>query len=240
MTLVMLVGVASADWTSFVIRENSTSGAPIIQSRDDIQSGAMEFITFAASQKAGWGTDAANGCTIGDLAAIRIDRLDDYTRFTAGSGPAVAPYFNIWVTDGSGKYAVIANEPSNAEWQPGNNQWDMTWDTLKTKTVKVYEATDVSWLPNSGVGLTFDDLAGYTIQAPSVAELTTGWAGLGTGAPRELGTNIAYGFTWVFGDTLANYVSDDAGFIVANPTLIPEPATIALLGLGGLLLRKRK
>jgi len=239
LVLAVLVGTVSADWSTFVIRENSTSGAPIIQPRDDVQLGAMEFITFASNQKAGWGTNNANGYTVGDLAAISIDRLDDYTRFTVGSGNYVAPYFNIWITDGNGKYAVIANEPSNPEWT-GTSEWDMTWDILKTKTLKVYEVTDKSWLPNNGVGLTFQDVTGFKIQAPTAAQLAAGWSGLGTGAPRELGTNVAYGFNWIFGDTLANYVSGQDGFIVASPTVVPEPATMALLALGGLLLRKRK
>jgi hypothetical protein len=229
----------AATWDTFVIRNSATNVAPDILNRDDIQAGAVEFGIFAASQKAAWGTDAADGYTIGDLAAISIDRLDNYTRFTTGSGAYVAPYFNIWITDGNGKYAVIANEPSNPEWT-GTSEWDMTWDILKTKTLKVYEATDKSWLPNSGVGLTFQDVANFVIQAPTAAELTTGWAGLGGGAPRELGTNAAYGFNWIFGDTLANYVSGDDGFIVANPTVIPEPATLLLLGVGGLLLRRKK
>ena len=62
--------------------------------------------------------------------------------------------------------------------------------------------------------LTFADLANFVIAPPSAAQLTTGWAGLGTGAPRELGTNVAYGVNWVFGDTLSNYVSGDPGYIV--------------------------
>jgi hypothetical protein len=239
MMIALTIGIASADWNAYVIRNNTTAGAPDIISRDDLQPGALEFGIFAANQKAGWGTNAVNGYTIGDLAAISINRLDDYTRFNVGSGPYVAPYFNIWITDGSGKYAVIANEPSNPEWT-GTSEWNMTWDILKTKTLKVYETSDLSWLPNNGVGLTFENVAGYTIQAPTAAELTAGWTGLGTGAPRELGTNAAYGFNWIFGDTLANYISGEDGFIVANPTVVPEPATMLLLGLGGLLCRRCK
>jgi hypothetical protein len=137
----------------------------------------------------------------------------------------VAPYVNFWITNGTGKYAVVANEPSNAEWA-GPTKWNMTWDDLKTKTLKVYENADKSWLPSNGVGLTFQDLANFIVKAPSVAELTAGWSGLGTGAPRELGTKNAYGVNWVFGDTLSNYVSGQPGYLVSNPsvTAVPLPA----------------
>ncbi len=239
-----LVSAAAADWQSFVIRNASGSGNP--PAINDLGGGVLEFVIAEGGQKAGLGTNDLNGYKIGDISKIFIQRLDDYTRFTAGSGPYVAPYFNIWVTDGTpGRYVVAANEPSNAEWT-GLTRWDMDWDILKTKTVKFYENTDKSWLPNNGVGLTFEDIAHLFIQAPSVAELTGGWSGLGSGAPRELGTNVAYGFNWVFGDTLSNYVSGDPGYRVASPYVaaIPEPVFFqmgALMGLSGLgLLRLRR
>lgn len=151
----------------------------------------------------------------------------------------MAPYINMWITDGTGDFAVVANEPSNPEWT-GNDQWNMDWNTLKTKTAKIYEYNtgNTAWLPNAGVGpFTFSQFAGYTIQAPTVAELTAGWTGLSTGAPRTLGTNQAYGFNWVFGDTLSNYVSGDPGYQVKDASLAgaaptPEPMSLMLAGLG--------
>ncbi|MFZ5830188.1 MAG: PEP-CTERM sorting domain-containing protein [Planctomycetota bacterium] len=242
-SMISLASTARAEWQTFVIRQGGDV-SPAILDNSDYGVAAKEFVISAASMKAGWGTNAMNGQAIGDLAAISINRLDDTSRFAVGSGPAVAPYFNIWITDGLGKYAVVANEPSNAEWT-GTTEWNMTWDILKTKSLKVYENNDKSWLPNNGVGLTFADLKDFTIQAPSAAELTIGWAGLGTGAPRELGTNVAYGFNWVFGDTLSNYVSGAEGYVVANPTVVPEPGMLALLGMGAagigvITIRRRK
>ena len=66
-----------------------------------------------------------------------------------------------------------------------NNGYDLDWSDLSDKQVaKVYEITDKSWLPNNGVGLTFADLAGDTVKAPSVAELTVGWPGTRHGCSR--------------------------------------------------------
>jgi hypothetical protein len=226
---------ANAAFTSFEIRNTPE----IITG-----TGTVEFIIDGGGDKAGWGSNDINGFTIGDISSLAIDRLDDPSRFTAGSGPAVAPYFNLWITDGT-NYAVVANEPSNAAFQAlYNDGYDLSYADLSNKVAKVYENSDMSWLPNNGVGLTFADLAGFEIQAPTVAELTASWVGLGSGAPRELGTNVAYGVNWVFGDTLSSYVSGDDGYIVANANVsaIPVPAAVWLFASGlGLLgwLRRR-
>ncbi len=237
---------ASAGWTSFIIRNGSTS-SPVIQPNNTYVPGATEFVISEGGQKAAWGTSDLDGAPLSAMTELSIIRYDDETRFTAGSGPAVAPYFNIWITNGAGKYAVVANEPSNPAFQPlYSDGYDLSWADLSDKVAKIYEVTDKSWLPNSGVGLTFADLAGYEIKAPTAAELTAGWAGLGTGAPRELGTNAAYGINWVFGDTLSNYVSgseSSEGYVVGSPHVVPEPATVALVGLGlvgGVLFLRRK
>jgi hypothetical protein len=230
---------ASAGFVDFVIR-----GAPTI---NDLGGGQTEFVLTVGGQKAGLGSSDIDGMTLGSITSVKIDRLDDRTRFTPGSGPYVAPYLNFWITDGAGHFAVVANEPSDANFQPlFSNGYDLSFADLSDKVAKIYENSDKSWLPNLGVGLTFADLADFVIQAPTIAQLTAGWAGLGSGAPRELGTNQAYGVNWVFGDTLANYVSGDPGYRVANAGVaalaVPEPGMLVLFGAGllGLVATRRR
>lgn len=221
---------AHAGFTDFIIRGTPTINQPA--------TGQTEFVLTQGGQKAALGSSDIDGRLLGSLQSVAITRLDDITRFTQGSGPAVAPYLNIWITDGAGNYAVAANEPSNPEMQVYyNGGYDLSFDDLRNVSVKLYENADLSWLPNNGLSLTFADLATFTIQAPTASELAGSWGGLGSGAPRELGTNRAFGVNWVFGDTLSNYVSGDPGYLVANASVsatadVPEPASILLTGLG--------
>lgn len=228
----MTATMAHAGFVDIVIRGTPTINHPA--------PGQTEFVLFAGGQKAALGSNDVNGKTMGSLQSVAITRLDDVARFAPGSGPRFAPYLNIWITDNAGHFAVAANEPTNPDMQPlYANGYDYSFADLSSHSVKLYENSNLSWLPGSGVGLTFADLASFTIQAPTVAQLTAGWAGLGSGAPREFGTNQAYGVNWVFGDTLSNYVSGDPGYLVANARVsaadavdVPEPAPLALLAFG--------
>lgn len=226
-----LVTSAQAGFEEYIIRGNATIGHPA--------PGQTEFILDQAGEKAALGSNDINGATLGSITSVAITRVDDRSRFTPGSGPFVAPYLNIWITDGAGNFAVIANEPSNPDMQAlYSNGWDFSFADLADKTVKIYENSDKSWLPNDGLNLTFADLADFIIQAPTVQDITDSWPGLGTGAPREYGTNIAYGVNWVFGDTLSNYVSGQQGYVVtdarvaADTASVPDTGSVSLLGLG--------
>lgn len=220
-------------WNAFVIR-NAGSTSPSIT--DDAGGGKLFQITLGG-QKAGWGTNSMNGQTIGDIATIGITRENG----TAGWGP----YMNIWVTDGYGGYAVLSNEPSHtAEWA-GSSAYNTTWDVLQNATTWVYEVSSTAGfrLPNGttitsnlGAGSsprhTFSEFAGYTIAAPS-----SHWGG--TGAPDDFNASAytAYGVNWVFGDTQSNYLG---GYLVSNPFVTPEPASLTLLALGGMALLRRR
>ncbi|SFK61612.1 PEP-CTERM protein-sorting domain-containing protein [Nitrosomonas aestuarii] len=258
--LMMFTGVASAAFIDFVIRDGAGS-SPTIQPNATYVPNGLEFVISQGGMKAALGSNDINGSTISQIDSLTITRHDDTTRFAPGSGPAVAPYFNIWVTDGAGHYAVIANEPSNGAFQPlftingdGSKTYDLSYSDLADKVAKVYETpgagTGTSWVHTllGKTALTFADVASLSIAPPSAAYITNPANAVGSGAPDVLGSNVAYGFNWVFGDTLSNYVSGDEGYVVSSAnasaviTSIPEPATMSLLilGLGSLAMRQRR
>jgi hypothetical protein len=205
--MLLVSGIVSAadvaGWNAFVIR-NSTTGniAPVIT--DDAGGGKVFAITLGG-QKAGWGTNNMNGYAVGTMKSVSIARDPGVTGW--------GPYFNIWVKDSNGIYAVLANEPSNVgEWAPGT-AYNITWAVLKNATAKVNEAGAGFALPRPVGPYTFNDFAGYTIATPPIHQG-------GTGAPDDLnaGTYTAYGFNWVFGDTQSNYVG---GYLVSSPVVVP-------------------
>ncbi len=206
-------------WDVFTIRNASAApyNPPVIQDNDDLVTDSIEFFITESGQKAALGTNMINGARVDQIATLHIDRLDDYVNSTAPYGP----YFNIWVTDGLGNYAVIANEPSNPAWI--GSRWDVPdWTFLSTKVAKVYETPGwndyTSWVHNLvGVNgaLTFADVAALTIAPPPAAYITNPANAVGSGAPDDINENTAYGYNWIFGDTANNYVSGN-GYIVDN------------------------
>lgn len=251
--LACIAGSASASFNSFQIRN-----APTIQPNNTYVPGATEFVIASGGQKGALGSNFVNGSTLGSITQMGITRLDDPTRFASGSGPAVGPYVNVWITDGNGNYAVVANEPSNpsfAAFRTNNSAnpadgftYSFSFADIASEPAKIYETpgagASTSWVHTltgkTNANMTFADLAAFIVEAPDAAYITNVANAVGTGAPREFGTNTAYGFNWVFGDTLSNYVSGMEGYVVANPVLVPAPGALALLGLGGLAAGRRR
>lgn len=250
--LALLVGgtaqAAVIDFEAFSIRGGGT--ATELPGQDGV-----EFVTAVGGDKAGYGTSYFNGMDFGDLTSISFDVEN-------APGPWM-PYINIWITDGAGNYAIIANEPSNLplsayyDYSSGGKQYidpNELGDENPTISVnfaamdyKIYETT------STGVGSNLGWLGGDN--SITYAELVTGgWAIAnpttwgGTGAPKG-----GHGFNLVYGDTLSNYVSGADGYIISNVTIngnleagavvpIPAAAPLGLLGMGliGLISRHRK
>lgn len=232
---------APLNWDAIVIRNATSDGTPPVISET---STSVEFAIEKGGQKAALGTSLIDGVKISDIGRVAITRNDN----NAAGGSQWAPYMNFWVTDGAGRYAVLANEPSDPQWNTvGVNKWDATYGDLSNKVVKVFEKHPSFTLPasdtsDSYTGWTFSDFANYIVDAPDAAYLAAG-NGTGGGAPDEIGTNLAYGFNWVFGDTQANYLSGaNPGYQVSNPVAVPEPTSAAVLALaaGAIVARRRR
>lgn len=218
------IAAGAAEWESFVIRASSGGVQPVITDNPD---GSKTFATVLDGQKAGWGTNSINGRRIGDILSISIERDPSVTGW--------GPYMNFWITDGNGRYAVIANEPSNVgEWTSGSTAYNATWDVLKNATAKVYETNGLPFTLPAGTAYKFGDFADYIIATP-----LSHWGG--TGAPDDMNAPeyTAYGVNWVFGDSMNNYVGV---YTVSNPSVqvaqaaVPEPMSILLgaMGLGSI------
>lgn len=244
----MVTQTASAGFILYEIRR-SNDGQSAITVPDG--SGNYEIGIAKTGQKVGLGSSDIDGTKLKNIGNLAIKRTDSAggapSPGTVSEGAAYGPYLNFWITDGT-NYAVVANEPSNTAFKSlYNGGYDLTFAELADKTAKIYENDNKGWLPNNGVGLTFADLGDFVIQAPDVVDFNPGWGGLGTGAPRELLTNKAFGVNWVFGDTGNNYTLGPDGYEVSNLSVtaaVPEPSSllIACCGLvaAGVSFRRRK
>jgi hypothetical protein len=234
-TVLAASGVASAadvlGWEDFVIRNSNTGNvAPVIT---DVAGDAKLFQVNLGGQKAAWGTNLLNNQTVGDIATLSITR----DRSVTGWGP----YINIWITDGNGHFAALANEPSDLGDWPAGSAYNMTWDILKNARAKVNETAGLPFaLPTGKTTFTFADFANYTIATP-----TSQWGSTGAADDLNAPTYTAYGINWVFGDTQSNYVG---GYLVSNPSVtssaVPLPAAafagLSLLGSIGAFAKLRR
>ena len=240
--LITMVGIASAadtvDFSVFNIRNNNSSiSAPWDSDMSIVENVAGDGFSAAtprSGQKVGYGTSAFDGMAINQINSA------NWNTVVNGTGKAIVPYLNIWVTDGT-NYAVISSE----------NDYRGT-DFSARQEWKIFEydsGAGFDWLFDSGTGgrsgsqyltlggsnVTLADISSsVTIASPSPFP---GY--VGTGAPRG-----GYGFNIIMGDTAANYVG---GFTIGDVTVtvggteycaanttaaVPAPGALLLAGIG--------
>jgi hypothetical protein len=228
--------LSEAGFTPFVIR--TVPGAVTPVTITDV-GGVVTTQIDEGGEKTGYGTTDFNGQSIRDIETISYNRIDSGTK---------DPYLNIWVTDGT-NYAVIAPQTFTS-YGPGGAPVDVDVNGLNIQNlgVNVYETntSNLSWLAPSAVYnpasqslATFDGLAYTPVKVSDLFATLTIYGNTtlgGTGA-----TKAGTGVNLVFGDTQGNFTSPTP-YVLSNVTAVPEPASLAVIGLGSaaLLLRRRR
>ena len=260
----MAAEAATAGFTGYIIRNADNGTAPVINAST---SNSINASIEIARQKIGFGSNDVNGRTIGEISLMDIMRND--------AGTALKPYVNIWVTNGLGNYAVISISPAQWG-GPGAGSLSTSYSTMNGlvtapnnrgpgQDVYVYETTNAtgaetapsgaqinsnkgtSWLSSRGLGnyLTISDISDLVI-APPPSSWFAGTNGTGSGAPRELGTGLAFGFNWIMGAANPIAGSPPAGYSqftaydLSGVSVVPAPGALALLGVAGLVGGRRR
>ncbi|MFA5422467.1 MAG: PEP-CTERM sorting domain-containing protein [Phycisphaerae bacterium] len=134
--------------------------------------------------------------------------------------------------DLSGGVLTVTADQDAVDNHPGAAGWAMGYDApgeFVIGTEVVYDA-----MGDLGAVLQW---AGYE----HGIDLATGWSGTAGYPEVEAGAWFSIDYTGAVGDVIDIYdYAVSAVTPIGSVTVTPEPMTIALLGLGGLLLRRRK
>lgn len=182
----------------------NTWDANLVNTLKENPAGDGFSVTTYSGQKVGYGTNAFDQWFVNKLESISFT-IDPITTDKT-------PYLNLWVTDGLGKYAILAVDPNlNTVNFAGNIlQAGLYEYEGKTGTADQKKAA-ASWLFKDGQSPNFTASNGYFSSVFHLSDLkdtirfddpySYSSAYVGSGAPRG-----DYGFNLIFGDSAANYV----------------------------------
>ena len=258
----MAAEAATAGFTGYIIRNADNGTAPVINSST---SNSINATIDLARQKVGFGSNDVNGRTIGEISLMNITRLDNGDAFkpyvniwvTNGAGNYAVISISPWGAPGAGvlstsytTMSALGTAPDNTG--PGQDVYVYeTLGTLPANSTPLFGASGAqinsnkgsSWLSTLGTGnyLTIRDVANLVI-APPPSSWFAGANGTGSGAPRELGTGLAFGFNWIMGSVNATggQYSQPTPYDLSGISVVPAPGALALLGIAGFASRRRR
>jgi MYXO-CTERM domain-containing protein len=254
----MAAEAATAGFTPFVIRNADQDGGsnPSISTSGANTTFGIEY----KRQKAGFGSNDVNGITVGQISNIQFT-LNSATAYEGTNAPVILPYVNLWVQDAAtSNYFVIAFGldafVTPNPYTSGPKTVNVGTSEMASVTFQVHEtsaasggvATAGTWLatalgaPGAGTNYTMAQVANFKIVAPPASWVASNNGnGVGTGAPRQLGTDTTFGFNWIFGQGGA---SDNGyngySYDVSGVSVVPAPSALALLGVAGLAGGRRR
>ncbi len=251
----MAAEAATAGFTPFVIRNADQDGGsnPSISTSGANTTFGIEY----KRQKAGFGSNDVNGITVGQISNIQFT-LNSATAYEGTTRPVILPYVNIWAQDAaSGNYFVIyfgldafvTDTGGVKSVNVGTSQMaSVTFGVSETSAAVGGVATAGTWLatalgaPGAGTNYTMAQVANFQIVAPPSSWVVSGNGnGVGTGAPRQLGTDTTFGFNWIFGQgSSSNNGYNGYDYTVSGVSVVPAPSALALLSVAGLAGSRRR